>query len=92
MKFYPHQIELSDKGAEILRKNRICYFAFEMRVGKTLTALRTAKLVSAKNVLFVTKKKAISSILSDFEMTGYKDMALDVINYEQLGKCEKRYD
>jgi len=63
-----------------------------MRVGKTLTALRTAKMVGAKNVLFVTKKKAISSILSDYEMTGYSDMALTVINYEKLSKCEKRYD
>ena len=37
-----------------------------MRTGKTLTALETARLCKAKKVLFLTKKKAIESIKSDY--------------------------
>lgn len=55
----------------------------QVRTGKTLTALATADKYGAKGVLFVTKKKAIQSILDDHAGIG-SPFQLEVINYEQL--------
>ena len=41
---------------------KIVYIAAEVRTGKSLMALLTAKKFGAKKVLFLTKKKAIDSI------------------------------
>ena len=65
-KLRDYQIELSSKANEILKEKKIVYLNMQPRTGKTLTALNTAKLFNAKNVLFITKKKAISSIQSDY--------------------------
>lgn len=59
----------------------------EVRTGKTLTALETAKLYGAKRVLFLTKKKAVSSILNDYNNFGYK-FDLIVTNDESMHKLE----
>jgi SNF2 family N-terminal domain. len=59
----------------------------EVRTGKTLTSMGIAKLMNCKNVLFLTKKKAISSIESDYELL-YPDFELTVTNYESLHKVE----
>ena len=59
----------------------------EVRTGKTLTSLETAKLYGAKRVLFLTKKKAISSILKDYNDFGYQ-FELTVINDESMHKLE----
>jgi superfamily II DNA or RNA helicase len=61
MKLRQYQIDLSNKGCDILTKFGIVYFAMQVRTGKTLTALNTAELFGAKKVLFLTKKKAIGS-------------------------------
>lgn len=45
----------------------------------------------AKSVLFITKKKAISSIEADYQMMEPK-FTLEVINYESLHKIEGSYD
>ena len=71
MKLRDYQIELSNKGAEILQRLKIVYLAMEVRTGKTLTSLEIAKLYGAKNVLFLTKKKAIQSILLNFKIAKY---------------------
>jgi superfamily II DNA or RNA helicase len=60
-----YQVDLSKKAVNILKEKKIVYLMMEPRCGKTLTALETAKLYGANNVLFLTKKKAISSIESD---------------------------
>jgi hypothetical protein len=59
----------------------------EVRTGKTLTALETARLYGAKRVLFLTKKKAISSIQNDYNNFGY-DFELTVTNDESMHKLE----
>jgi hypothetical protein len=59
----------------------------EVRTGKTLTSLETAKLYGAKRVLFLTKKKAISSIQNDYNNFGY-DFELTVTNDESMHKLE----
>lgn len=83
MKLRDYQIELSNKGAEILQRLKIVYLAMEVRTGKTLTSLEIAKLYGAKNVLFLTKKKAIQSILNDYNAMQYS-YNIVVINNESV--------
>jgi len=80
----PYQIDLANKGAEILKKYGMVYLAMQTRTGKSLTALEIAKLCEFHSVLFLTKKKAIASIVSDYENFGY-EYRLYTTNYEQLG-------
>jgi hypothetical protein len=61
-----------------------------VRSGKTLTALEAARLYGASKVIVITKKKAISSILSDYKNFGF-DYEIVVINYESLHKLDS-YD
>ena len=83
MKLRDYQIEISEKAAVILKQRNIVYISAEVRTGKTLMALNTCKLDNATNVLFLTKKKAIDSILQDYANFGYKDsFELTVINNE----------
>lgn len=91
-KLRPHQIKKSRTLLSTLLSRNVAYLAGEVRSGKTLTALKTADLFGAKNVLFITKKKAISSIRSDYDNFGFT-YSLDVINYESLHKLEStKYD
>ena len=57
----------------------------EVRTGKTLTSLGIAEKMFMNNVLFITKKKAISSIENDYKLLSPK-FKLIVINYESLHK------
>ena len=91
MNLRDYQLELSHKACGILKDKRIVYLAMQVRTGKTLTALHTAHLYGAKNVLFLTKKKAISSIESDYKNFGYS-FNITIINDEQLPKIESNYD
>ena len=70
-KLKEHQIEKSKELNEILVDYKIAYLAGEVRSGKTLTALEAARLYGAGKVIVITKKKAISSILSDYENFGF---------------------
>jgi hypothetical protein len=83
MKLRDYQIKISAQAAEVLDHKKIVYLAMEVRTGKTLTALNTAKLFNAKRVLFLTKKKAISSIQWDYDNFGF-DYDLTIINDESL--------
>jgi len=57
----------------------------EVRTGKTLTALGAAQKLGVKSLLFVTKKKAISSIDADFKKLK-PSYNITIINYESLHK------
>lgn len=63
----------------------------EVRTGKTLTALGIAQERKARRVVFLTKKKAISSIESDYKLLspGYD---IIVINYESMHKHDLSCD
>lgn len=91
MKLRDYQIKLSTQASEILEHKKIVYLAMEVRTGKTLTALNTAKLFGAKKVLFLTKKKAISSIEWDYDNFGF-DFDLTIINDESLHLVEGTFD
>lgn len=92
MQLRDYQLENAKHGAEILRKYGLVYYGMEMRVGKSLTALHTADLITGvKDVLFVTKKKAISSIAKDYDDL-CPSYLIDIINYEMLHQLVKKYD
>lgn len=80
-----YQLDLSQKAVDILRDKKIVYLNFSVRTGKSATALETCRLFGAKKVLFLTKKKAISSIQDDYRDFGYT-FDLTVINNESLSK------
>lgn len=91
MELRDYQIENSIKAVEILTNNYIVYLSMEVRTGKTVTSLETAKLYGAKDVLFLTKKKAIKSIENDYINFGYT-FNLTVINNESLHLLEGNFD
>jgi len=91
LKLRDYQIENSIKANEILNKLKFVYLCFEVRTGKTLTALQTCNLYGAKKVLFLTKKKAIESVLKDYNTFGFA-FDLTVINYESLHKETGNFD
>ena len=91
MELRDYQIDIANKGLKILKEKRIVYLAMEVRCGKTLTALKLAELYGAKNVLFLTKKKAISSIQNDYKNFGF-DFKITIINDEQLENINDTFD
>lgn len=78
-----YQVDIIEKGTEILSKNAFLYLAMEVRTGKTLTSLGIAQQIGVLKVLFITKKKAISSIEADYNALS-PSYSLTVINYESL--------
>ncbi len=83
LEFRDYQKEIILKGTQMALENKFLYLAMEVRTGKTLTSLAIAENVNANNVLFVTKKKAISSIENDYALLSPK-YNICVINYESL--------
>jgi SNF2 family DNA or RNA helicase len=84
-KFRDYQSDIIQRGTKIVRENGFLYLAMEVRTGKTLTSLGIAKYLFSEKVLFITKKKAISSIESDYQ-TLSPSYDLLVTNYESLHK------
>ena len=91
IKFREYQKKIIVEGAETLLVKNFLYLAMEVRTGKTLTSLGIAQLLKLKKVLFITKKKAISSIENDFNLLR-PDFDLVVVNYESLHKIEGSFD
>lgn len=91
MQLRDYQIELSITATALLQQYGIAYLSMEVRTGKTATALTAANNYGAKSVLFLTKKKAVSSIVSDHKELGY-DYMLTVTNYEQAGNILDSFD
>lgn len=87
----PYQIEIASKACDILKKRKIVYLAMEVRTGKTSTSFEIAKLFEAKDVLFITKKKAISSIEADHREFGY-NFDITIINSESLHLIDGKFD
>jgi hypothetical protein len=78
-----YQIQISDKACDVLRRHGLVYLACEVRTGKTLMSLAAADKYGAKEVLLLTKKKAIASIQKDFEAL-HPSFNLYVTNYEAV--------
>lgn len=91
MKFRDYQQSIINKGSSVVDKHGFVYLAMEVRTGKTLTSLGIAKELGVSRVLFITKKKAISSIQDDYNKLD-SNFEIDIINYESLHKIEGSYD
>jgi hypothetical protein len=88
-----YQVDIANKAVEVLKVNKIVYIAAQVRCGKTLMALETARLFGANKVLFLTKKKAISSIIGDYNDLNYtQHFTLEVMNDESMHKLTGDYD
>ena len=91
MKFRKYQLEIIDKAFDVLVKYGFVYLSMQVRTGKTLTAMGTAQKLGVDNMLFVTKKKAISSIEDDYKKLKPK-FHINVVNYESLHKVAGEYE
>jgi hypothetical protein len=91
MELRDYQIKLSNEAADILRRKGLVYLAMEVRCGKTLTALQTAENFGAKNVLFLTKIKAFSSIQFDYDQMDFS-FKITIANNESLHKVLGDFD
>ncbi len=91
MKYRNYQLEIIDKGVSVIKTYRFIYLSMQVRTGKTLTAMGIAQKLSIKNMLFVTKKKAISSIENDYNKLK-PPYNLTCINYESLHKVTGKFD
>ena len=90
-----YQSSGAQKGLEILNMYKILYMAWGVRTGKSATSMEVARLFGAKKVLFLTKKKAISSIQSDYNDFGFNNYYdITILNNESLHKLENpsQYD
>lgn len=98
MKLHDYQEDIAARGYKILAEHKILYLSMEVRCGKTLTALSAADRYRAKRVLFVTKKKAISSIDNDDDDAkgDYQKLQpgfeMVTTNYEQLHNLIGEFD
>jgi hypothetical protein len=85
IQFRDYQTKIIYEGTKIIKEHGFLYLTMEVRTGKTLTSLGIASNICSGNVLFLTKKKAMSSIQGDYEMLSPL-YDLTVINYESLHK------
>lgn len=83
VQFRDYQKDIIASGFTILQEHRFLYLAMEVRTGKTLTSLGIANEMRVKHVLFITKKKAMSSIEEDYAMLN-PSFKMTTINYESL--------
>ena len=84
----PYQSEIAKKCKHLLQVKGMCYLSMQVRTGKTHTAIAACNLLVGHKrgrVLFVTKKKAISSIEADIKTHG-ANLDIMVINYESVHK------
>lgn len=80
-----YQIENAKKALDILKSFNLVYLAMEVRCGKTATSFEICRLFGAKKVLFLTKKKALKSIESDYREFLYKEhFDIVIINDESM--------
>ena len=83
----PYQETISTQAKDIVAKHNFVLLSLEVRTGKTIISLEAVKKLGKKKAIFLTKKKAISSIEKDYEF--YKDdFDIVVINYESIHKIK----
>lgn len=90
MEFRDYQTRIINEGTDIIQEYGLLYLAMEVRTGKTLTALGICDKLNVNRVLFLTKKKAISSIEYDYKMLN-PGFDLQVINYESSHKIDLHF-
>lgn len=86
-----YQLSIASDACQLLQQYGIAYLSMEVRTGKTITALEAARVYGASRVLFVTRKKAISSIEDDYAamQPGFEIL---ITNFEQLHTAPDTFD
>ena len=92
VELFSYQKELASRVVERLNQHNLAYLSAEERVGKTFVALECIRLLAYKNVLIISKKRALpdfeGSINKFFEGLEFKP-DITLINYESLHKVSK---
>ena len=88
-KLRDYQQTLTESVRAVIKESKICILNAEVRTGKTHVALSVAS--GYNNVLFITKKKAMSSIQGDYDIANHT-FKMTLINYESLHKVEGVFD
>ena len=91
MKYRDYQLQIINTSVTVLEAHRFCYLSMQVRTGKTLTAMGVAQKLNISRMLFVTKKKAISSIEDDYNKLK-PSYEMVVVNYESLHKIQGEFD
>jgi hypothetical protein len=91
MKYRDYQIEIIKKATAVVYKSKFVYLSMQVRTGKTLTAMGVANNLNIGRMLFVTKKKAMSSIQEDYNKLN-PNYEIVIINYESLHKIQGKFD
>ena len=91
MKYRDYQIEIIKKATAVVSKSKFVYLSMQVRTGKTLTAMGVANNLNIGRMLFVTKKKAMSSIQEDYNKLN-PNYDIVFINYESLHKIQGKFD
>lgn len=89
MELRDYQKEAVKNGIQILSDYRLLILNYEVRTGKTAIALSISDILGDK-ILFITKKKAISSIEKDCKSLNIGKEIM-ITNYEQLHKIPHHY-
>ena len=84
----PYQIEIAQEAVGVIERLGVVMLLMQVRTGKTMTAIHIAQLMNKHNVIFITKKRIISSIAADADAMG---VHLTITNYEQLNKFTNGY-
>jgi hypothetical protein len=88
-KLRDYQEQAVKEGSKILDRYSMLILNYEVRTGKTHIALSIGSKYN--KVLFITKKKAISSIENDYKTAGYT-YPIIITNYEQLHNINESFD
>lgn len=85
VEFRDYQKEIIEEGVDTINRYGWVYLAMEVRTGKTLTSLGIAEELGCKDVLFLTKKKAIRDVENDNRSLS-SNFSFFCINYESMHK------
>lgn len=91
MQLRDYQEEVRLKAVNIIQKYGFVYLALQVRLGKSVTSMAIAETVGARRVLFITKKKALSSIENDYNAF-MPPFEIDIKNWGSEHKASGRYD
>lgn len=87
MQLREYQTRKIREALPILKNTKLVYLAMETRTGKTITSLALAQVYGAQNILFVTKKKVLRSVLNDAMY--FPDLSITVVNHESIEQAFK---
>lgn len=92
MTLRPEQRTTVDAGKAILMRYKLLYLAAQVRTGKTIMSLSIVHECGYKHPLFITKKKAIQSVESDYAACGFKFSSIKITNFEQIPNITNPFD